>query len=157
MHTPPLIGAEGAARNPILPLNEYVADGEPHVFGDRVYLFESRDSAEGATYCELAYLFYSAPVEDLSDWTSKGVNYRSSQDPMFKRGRRYMFAPDVVRGNDGRFYLFYCMAGKNGHGGYKGPISVAVANEPDGRYEFHGHVRNPDQSTYDAYVLLTPQ
>ncbi len=25
--------------NPFLPLDEYIPDGEPHVFGDRVYLF----------------------------------------------------------------------------------------------------------------------
>lgn len=28
--------------NPFLPLDTYIADGEPHVFGDRVYLFDSR-------------------------------------------------------------------------------------------------------------------
>ena len=27
--------------NPYLPLWEYVPDGEPHVFGDRVYLYGS--------------------------------------------------------------------------------------------------------------------
>ena len=27
--------------NPLFPLNEYVPDGEPHVFGDRVYLYGS--------------------------------------------------------------------------------------------------------------------
>ena len=29
--------------NPFLPLEEYISDGEPHVFGDRVYLFGSHD------------------------------------------------------------------------------------------------------------------
>ena len=33
--------------NPILPLDEYIPDGEPHVFGDRIYLFGSHDT-EGA-------------------------------------------------------------------------------------------------------------
>jgi hypothetical protein len=33
--------------NPFLPLHEYIPDGEPHVFGDRVYLFGSHDK-EGA-------------------------------------------------------------------------------------------------------------
>ena len=31
--------------NPYLPLWEYVPDGEPHVFGDRVYLYGSHDRA----------------------------------------------------------------------------------------------------------------
>src|SRR5690242_14628718 len=95
--------------NPILPLNEYIPDGEPHVFGDRVYLFGSHDSEEGSTYCELDYVFYSAPIGDLSRWTSNGVNYRASRDPSYEKGRRYMYAPDVVQGNDGSYYLYYCM------------------------------------------------
>lgn len=31
--------------NPYLPSWEYVPDGEPHVFGDRVYIFGSHDCA----------------------------------------------------------------------------------------------------------------
>lgn len=31
--------------NPILPLTEYIPDGEPHVFGSRVYLYGSHDKA----------------------------------------------------------------------------------------------------------------
>lgn len=30
--------------NPFLPLDEYIPDGEPHVLGDRVYLFGSHCS-----------------------------------------------------------------------------------------------------------------
>lgn len=144
------------ARNPFLPLHQYIPDGEPHVFGDRVYLFGSHDSEDGDTYCMLDYEFYSAPVDDLSTWTSKGVNYRATQDPTYGDGKKYMFAPDVVQGNDGRFYLFYCMAGEKGHGGYKGPISVAVSDEPDGQYEYHGAVRNPDGTVYDSFTLFDP-
>ena len=33
--------------NPYLPLYEYIPDGEPHVFGDRVYLYGSHDRAGG--------------------------------------------------------------------------------------------------------------
>lgn len=142
--------------NPFLPLSQYIADGEPHVFGDRVYLFGSHDAEDGETYCALDYVFWSAPVDDLSSWTSRGVNYRASQDPTFGKNKRYMYAPDVVCGNDGRFYLYYCMAGKKGHGGYKGPISVAVCDEPDGTYTFLGHVRNPDGTVYDDHVLFDP-
>ena len=32
------------AYNPILPLDKYIPDGEPHVFDGRVYLFGSHDS-----------------------------------------------------------------------------------------------------------------
>ena len=38
--------------NPYLPLTEYIPDGEPHVFGDRVYIYGSHDRAGGTAYCE---------------------------------------------------------------------------------------------------------
>ena len=147
---------EGVAVNPFLPLDVYIPDGEPHVFGDRVYLFGSHDDENGDTYCALDYEFYSAPVDDLSTWTSRGVSYRATQDPQYALGRRYLYAPDVVQGRDGRFYLYYCMAAEGGRRGYWGPISVAVGDQPDGPYEYLGVVRNPDGSTFDEHVLFDP-
>ena len=39
------------AYNPYLPLYEYVPDGEPHVFGDRLYLYGSHDRFDGEMIC----------------------------------------------------------------------------------------------------------
>ena len=142
--------------NPFLPLDTYIADGEPHVFGDRVYLFGSHDKEGGGTYCMLDYEFWSAPVTDLSDWSSKGVSYSAKQDPLYGEKLRYMYAPDVVQGNDGRFYLYYCMSGEKGAGGYGQPISVAVCDTPDGKYEYYGFVQNPDGSPMLKYVTFDP-
>ena len=55
--------------NPYLPLDEYIPDGEPHVFGDRIYIFGSHDREGGSTYCELDYTVYSAPVSDPVSYT----------------------------------------------------------------------------------------
>ena len=33
--------------NPYLPLDDYIPDGEPHVFGDRVYIYGSHDKENG--------------------------------------------------------------------------------------------------------------
>ena len=73
--------------NPLFPLNEYVPDGEPHVFGDRVYLYGSHDEEGGTRFCTRDYTVWSAPVTDLSDWTCHGVTYKKSQDPRSKEGR----------------------------------------------------------------------
>ncbi len=142
--------------NPFLPLHEYIPDGEPHVFGDRVYLFGSHDKEGGDTFCMLDYTVYSAPVEDLSDWRCEGTIYSPSQDPLYCPERPYMYAPDVVQGNDGRYYLYYCLSGKFGVGGYHGPISVAVCDTPAGRYEYLGFVRNPDGTPMQKYVCFDP-
>lgn len=142
--------------NPFLPPDVYIPDGEPHVFGDRVYLFGSHDKENGDSFCMLPYVFYSAPVNDLTDWTCKGISYEAQQDPLYSEERPYMYAPDVVRGNDGRFYLYYCLAGWKGKGGYNGPISVAVCDIPDGKYEYHGFVKNPDGSPLLRFVPFDP-
>ena len=81
-------------------------------------------------------LFY-----DLSDWSSKGINYRAEQDALYSKERPYMYAPDVVRGNDGKYYLYYGLSGFKGKGGYFGPISVAVCDTPDGKYEYLGYIK----------------
>ena len=39
------------AMNPYLPLWEYVPDGEPRVFGDRLYVYGSHDEAGAEQFC----------------------------------------------------------------------------------------------------------
>ena len=145
------------AYNPFLPLDEYIPDGEPHVFGDRVYLFGSHDKEGGESFCLLDYVVWSAPVDDLGSWTNTGVTYSAKQDPLYEENTRcHLYAPDVVRGNDGRYYLYYCLSGFKGSGGYSNPISVAVANTPDGKYEYLGVVRDQSGAPYMRYVCFDP-
>ena len=40
------------AYNPYLPAWEYIPDGEPRVFGDRLYIFGSHDRFGAEGYCE---------------------------------------------------------------------------------------------------------
>ena len=141
--------------NPFLPLYEYIPDGEPHVFGDRVYHYGSHDKEGGDTFCMLDYVCYSAPVDDLTDWRYEGVIYQAKQDPRYP-APQYMYAPDVVQGNDGRFYLYYCMGGDYGQGGYQGPVSVAVCDTPAGKYEYLGVVKNPDGCPMLKYICFDP-
>ena len=143
------------AYNPFLPLDEYIPDGEPHIFGDRVYLYGSHDEEGGRTFCMGDYTVYSAPVDDLADWRCEGVIYKAEQDPDYKN-RPYMYAPDVVQGGDGRYYLYYCMSGDLGVGGYFGPISVAVCDTPAGKYEYLGYVRYKDGTPMKKYVCFDP-
>ncbi len=145
------------ARNPFTPERVYIPDGEAHVFDDRVYLYGSHDKEGGKSYCRLGYEVFSAPIDNLSQWTSKGINYQARQDPLSeKTDRPYRYAPDCVKGNDGRYYLYYCLAGEKGKGRYDGPISVAVCPTPDGKFEFYGHVRNKDGSLFLDHILFDP-
>lgn len=48
--------------NPYLPLDRYIPDGEPHVFGDRVYIYGSHDKEGGDNFSLLDYECWSAPL-----------------------------------------------------------------------------------------------
>ncbi len=97
--------------NPYLPEYEYVPDGEPHVFGDRVYIFGSHDRFNSKKFCMNDYVAYSAKITDLSNWRYEGVIYPRNQDPRVIGEDRQLWAPDVVCGKDGRYYLYYCLDG----------------------------------------------
>lgn len=51
--------------NPFLPLNEYIPDGEPHVFGDRVYLYGSHDQARSDRFCVQDYTVSAEGVLEM--------------------------------------------------------------------------------------------
>ena len=128
---------ERQAFNPFLPGWEYVPDGEPRVFGDRLYLYGSHDAFGGPEFCVNDYVCWSAPLEDLADWRFEGVIYRKTQDPRNPDGRMHMNAPDCVRGPDGRYYLFYQLHMLD-------CTCVAVSDSPAGPFEYHGCVHHPD-------------
>lgn len=154
--------------NPYLPGGEYVPDGEPHVFGDRVYVYGSHDRFGAPMFCMNDYVCWSAPIlpdddpaasdaaggpvygpwpaqparprrnrRRLGEWRYEGVIYRKNQDPKNRLGLRLLFAPDVALGPDGRYYLYYAFD-------FMGVMGVAVADDPAGPFEFHGHVHYAD-------------
>ncbi len=139
------------AFNPYLPSYEYVPDGEPHVFGERLYVFGSHDAFNGEGFCVKNYVCWSASVDDLGNWRYEGVIYDRLSDPLNKKGNQFMNAPDVCHGPDGRFYLYYQLHREI-------VVSVAVADRPEGPYKFYGHVKHPDGTLYgkrkgDAYTF----
>ena len=95
------------AFNPYLPSWEYIPDGEPYVFGDRVYVYGSHDCFNGHVFCMGDYVCWSAPVNDLSDWRYEGVIFPKTADPINRDGTMNLFAPDVTVGPDGRYYFQY--------------------------------------------------
>ncbi|MBP3352677.1 MAG: family 43 glycosylhydrolase [Lachnospiraceae bacterium] len=125
------------AFNPYLPSWEYIPDGEPYVFGDRVYVYGSHDFYNGYVFCMGDYVCWSAPVDDLGNWRYEGVIYPRNEDPLNKDGKMCLYAPDVTVGPDGRYYLYYVLD-------HVSVVSVAVSDTPAGRYEFYGYVHYED-------------
>ena len=71
---------------------------------------EDMTDLAAATIVKNDYVCWSAPVDDLSDWHFEGEIYNRKQHP-YREERMLLFAPDVVKGADGRFYLYYFMGG----------------------------------------------
>lgn len=154
------------AFNPYLPSWEFVPDGEPHVFDGRVYVYGSHDRRNGTQFCEDDYVVWSAPADDLGDWRCEGVSYRKTQDPLngapydgelpeigLPMGAgdnlRLLYAPDVAKGPDGRYYLYYSLD-------FTSVISVAVSNSPAGPFQFLDFVRTADGQIPDVGQWFDP-
>lgn len=154
------------AVNPYLPFWETIPDGEPYVFGNRLYVFGSHDKVGIYTFCVENYVLWSAPLDDLGDWTCEGTIYRKEQDPLngapyagelpkieiplgTAKHPHYLYAPDVCKGIDGRYYLYYALDFVN-------VISVAVSDKVTGPYEFLDFVRREDGSIPDVGRWFDP-
>ncbi|MCL2363460.1 MAG: family 43 glycosylhydrolase [Defluviitaleaceae bacterium] len=122
------------AVNPFLPSWEFIPDGEPYVFGDRVYIYGSHDQFNGYVFCMNDYVCWSAPADNLADWRYEGVIWKKTDEPLNADGHMCLYAPDVTRGSDGRYYLYYVMDKLN-------IVSVAVCDTPAGKYQFLGYVK----------------
>ena len=117
--------------NPYLPLWEYIPDGEPRVFGDRVYIYGSHDRAGSDSFCDWKLKVWSAPLDNLNDWTCHGDIFHTKDDRDHKSAtsewtERELFAPDVVE-KDGKYYLYAYIIGAVG--------CVAVSDRPEGPFE----------------------
>ncbi len=135
--------------NPYMPLWEHVPDGEPHVFwynGERrVFVYGSHDTKK-TWYCGKEYVTWSAPVNDLTNWTYHGVIYESLDGSD-------LYAPDVCE-KDGKYYLYsaeqrggkiYVSTADSPVGPFTNPVETKLGFDPgilvddDGRvYAFYG-------------------
>lgn len=153
----PNYGPDMYSINPLLPCSEFLPDGEPHIFGDRIYVYGSHDLYESGEMCQGDYVCYSADASNPVKWKYEGTIYKREQDPFVKKqldsGKATMFnsnlfAPDVVAVND-KYYLYYGV-GMSGSG-----FGVAVADSPIGPYTYIGRVRYPEsekkQNWKDCY------
>lgn len=135
--------------NPYLPLNEYIPDAEPRLFNDRVYIYGSHDAQGGNFFCTENYTVWSASKNNLCNWRFDGESYKRGQDPSDLGGELQLFAPDVVQGADGRYYLYYCLK-------MRCEFGVAVSKTPEGPFSFYGHVKNSDGTVFCEHMPYDP-
>lgn len=119
--------------NPYLPKYEYIPDGEPRVFGDRIYVYGSHDRAGSDSFCDFVLKCWSAPLSNLNKWVCHGDIFHTKADrdhPSdidWNSDNTQLFAPDVVQGKDGKYYLFAYIVNAKG--------CVAVSDRPEGPFK----------------------
>lgn len=115
--------------NPYLPNWEYIPDGEPRVFGNRVYIYGSHDRVASDVFCDYKLKVWSASVDDLNHWVCHGDAFHSREDEDHKTdvewSSRELFAPDVVE-KDGKYYMYVYIVDS--------PGCVAVSDRPEGPF-----------------------
>lgn len=117
--------------NPYLPDWEYIPDGEPRVFGNRVYVYGSHDRVACDAFCDYKLKVWSASIDDLNHWVCHGDIFHTRKDDDHASdvswSERELYAPDVVE-KDGKYYLYAYIVDS--------PGCVAVADRPEGPFSF---------------------
>ena len=129
--------------NPYLPGWEYIPDGEPRVFGDRVYIYGSHDKPHEEIFCDTKMKVWSASVDDLEHWVCHGDMFHTCDDRDHKSDTpwtdHHIFAPDVVY-KDGKYYLYCYIEWSVG--------CVAVSDRPEGPFKVLGQYDTTAQVKY---------
>lgn len=131
--------------NPYLPKWEYIPDGEPRVFGDRVYVYGSHDRVASDRFCDYKLKVWSASIHNLNEWTCHGDAFHTKKDRDHESDTaewtdHELFAPDVVEHN-GKYYLYAYIVGARG--------CVAVSDRPEGPFHYLSRYEVPDESNQD--------
>ena len=138
--------------NPFLPGWEYIPDGEPRVFGNRVYIYGSHDNAGSDSFCDYKLKVWSASIDDLNNWVCHGDIFHTRPDRDHPSDTDWtdnpLYAPDVVE-KDGKYYLYCYILWNKG--------CVAVSDKPEGPFKLLSKYKYdlPDNKVEDG-VFVDP-
>lgn len=137
--------------NPYLPNWEYIPDGEPRVFGDRIYVYGSHDRKDSIDFCDYKLKVWSAPVSDPTKWVCHGDIFRSRDGHDSPSDVDWtdelLFAPDVVE-RGGKYYLYAYIVNAKG--------CVAVADRPEGPFRLLSQYEYDIPNHYDNGTFIDP-
>lgn len=138
--------------NPYLPSWEYIPDGEPRVFGDRIYVYGSHDQSGSDKFCDYVLKCWSAPINNPNDWVCHGDIFHTradrdhESDTPWTADNNELYAPDVVE-KDGKYYLFAYIVNAIG--------CVAVSDCPEGPFRLLSKYRytTPDEICCNGWFI----
>ena len=135
--------------NPYLPNWEYIPDGEPRVFGDRIYVYGSHDRKDSIDFCDYKLKVWSAPVSDPTKCHGDIFRSRDGHDSPSDVDwtDELLFAPDVVE-RGGKYYLYAYIVNAKG--------CVAVADRPEGPFRLLSRYEYDIPNHYDNGTFIDP-
>ena len=137
--------------NPYLPSWEYIPDGEPRVFGDRIYVYGSHDRKDSIDFCDYKLKVWSAPLSDPVKWVCHGDIFRTKDGADSPSDvdwtDQLLFAPDVVE-RAGKYYLYAYIVNAKG--------CVAVADRPEGPFRLLSRYEYDIPNHYDNGTFIDP-
>lgn len=137
--------------NPYLPSWEYIPDGEPRVFGDRIYVYGSHDRPDSESFCDYKLKVWSAPLDNPCQWVCHGDIFHSRKDNDHDSDvdwtDEYLYAPDVVE-KDGKYYLYAYLVNSKG--------CVAVSDKPEGPFKLLSKYEYNIPGHYDNGTFIDP-
>lgn len=137
--------------NPYLPSWEYIPDGEPRVFGDRIYVYGSHDRKDSIDFCDYKLKVWSAPLSDPNKWVCHGDIFRTKDGADSPSDvdwtDQLLFAPDVVE-RAGKYYLYAYIVNAKG--------CVAVADRPEGPFRLLSRYEYDIPNHYDNGTFIDP-
>jgi hypothetical protein len=137
--------------NPYLPSWEYIPDGEPRVFGDRIYVYGSHDRPDSQEFCDYKLKVWSAPIDNPERWTCHGDAFHTKSDNDHASDVDWsdncLYAPDVVE-KDGKYYLYAYIVGAKG--------CVAVSDKPEGPFQYLSKYEYNIPNHYDDGTFIDP-
>lgn len=137
--------------NPYLPGWEYIPDGEPRVFGERVYVYGSHDRVDSESFCDYKLKVWSASIYDLEHWVCHGDIFRTSSEGGHSVdvdwSKEELYAPDVVE-KDGKYYLYAYIVKSKG--------CVAVSDCPEGPFHLLSQYQYNIPNHYDQGTFIDP-
>ena len=105
----------------------------------------------GEEFCDFKLKVWSAPVNDLSNWTCHGDIFRSKAKPDKQTDtpwtERQLYAPDVVE-KDGKYYLYAYLVDSKG--------CVAVSDRPEGPFKLLSQYKYNIPNHYDNGTFIDP-
>lgn len=137
--------------NPYLPGWEYIPDGEPRVFGERVYVYGSHDRVDSENFCDYKLKVWSASIYDLEHWVCHGDVFRTGSEGGHSVdvdwSKEELYAPDVVE-KDGKYYLYAYIVKSKG--------CVAVSDYPEGPFHLLSQYQYNIPNHYDQGTFIDP-